>query len=89
MEAPFAPGAIAVLGALRLGERKSRRRGTEDRDLGRLLRGRVARLLAGDWAALLDESRASGAALAASREGALSEYKDESYLADEVLRKAF
>ena len=79
---------LLVWALLRLGERKSRRRGTEDRDLGRLLRGRVARLLAGDWAALLDESRASGAALAASREGTLSEYKDESYLADEVLRKA-
>ena len=48
---------------------------------------RAGRLLRGAWEALLRESRASGEALAARRKEEQVMHKDESYLADAVLRK--
>ncbi len=66
-----------------------RRRREEDRlDLGRLVRERVGALLRGDWATLLADVRASAAGLARSRSRAGASERDESYLADEVCRKA-
>ena len=71
-----------------LGGRRQRGQGANRQDLGRLVRERAARLLNGDWAALFAECRAFGEVLAACRKGAQNSYRDESYLADEVLRKA-
>ena len=72
---------------LRLGGRRGRRE-EERLDLGRLVRERVGALQRGDWAHLLAEARASATGLAKSRARAGAGEKDESYLADEVCRKA-
>ena len=51
---------------LRLGGRRRQGRGADRQDSDRLVRECAARLLNGDWAALLSECRASGEALTAS-----------------------
>jgi hypothetical protein len=69
--------------------RGARRRDTEGErlDLGRLVRERCGALLRGDWEDLLAERRASARTLARHREKHATDSRDESYLADEVVRK--
>jgi len=70
-------------------DRQRKRGATEERlDLGRLVRERAGALLRGEWAEMLAERRASAGALARHREQEAASTRDESYLADEVVRKA-
>jgi hypothetical protein len=71
------------------GSRSEGRRADPERlDLARLVRERVGRLLRGDWAALLAEARTTARALRRNRGKNTEAQRDESYLADEVCRKA-
>ena len=56
-------------------------------DLNRLVRERVGALLRGDWAELMTQARGISRRLSRSRERAPTSQRDESYLADEVIRK--
>ena len=73
---------------LNLNEGRRTYRETERIDLARLVRMRVGCLLQGDWQALLAKSHATAAELRRKRKDSLTVQRDESYLADAVLRKA-
>ena len=72
---------------LRLQGPGARGAGAETHDKARLVRERCSKLLRGEWAELLAEARHTGQSLARSRRGNASATKDETYLADEVVRK--
>ncbi len=76
------------LAPLRLSDGRRGRAEEQRLDLARLVRDRAGALLRGDWAGLLAEARTSARSLARGREKAGSVQRDESYLADEVCRKA-